>query len=141
MQSAKEVLKAKGIRPTFQRLKILEFIRDCKEHPTVDDIYRKLIKGIPTISKTTVYNTAKTLVESGAINQVNVTGTETRFDFAGEPPHHHLVCDKCGRIIDIAIDCPYLSRREMEGHLIIEKHGYFRGICSDCRGKTENRAD
>ena len=80
MEKVKKLLESKGIRPTYQRLKILKYLEDNKEHPTVDIIYEVMKKDIPTISKTTVYNTLNSLIENGVALPIIITGKETRFD-------------------------------------------------------------
>ena len=54
--SVKEIshfLSEKGIKPSYQRVKILERLLADKNHPTVNDIYTDLIDEIPSLSKTT----------------------------------------------------------------------------------------
>jgi hypothetical protein len=46
-------------------MKILEYLRSVCTHPTVDEVYVKLHPGLPTLSRTTVYNTLKLLAEKG----------------------------------------------------------------------------
>jgi Fur family transcriptional regulator, peroxide stress response regulator len=50
-------LKNKNIRPSIQRIKIFEYLIKNLCHPTVDQIFKDLQSEIPTISKTTIYNT------------------------------------------------------------------------------------
>ena len=102
----------------------------------MEEIYEYLTREIPTISKTTIYNTLNALLEKGIIHAITITGTETRYD-CRDCPHHHLLCKSCGRIIDLEIECPYLDRTNIEGHRIDEKHGYFKGICKDCLEKEK----
>ena len=120
----KELLEAKGLKPTYQRLRILEFLEEHQNHPTVEMIYEDLVKEIPTISKTTIYNT------------VTITGTETRYDVK-EHPHHHLLCKSCGKIFDVEVHCPYEGQIDIDGHRIDEKLGYFKGVCRECLEKEE----
>ena len=138
MKSAKNVLEASGLKPTYSRLKILEYLEKHENHPTVEMIYEDLVKEIPTISKTTIYNTLNAFLEKGIIHGITITGTETRYD-CKEVPHHHLLCKSCGRIIDIDIECPYRDKIEIEGHRIEERHGYFKGICKTCLKSEDKR--
>ena len=133
----KEGLQKVGLKPTYQRLKILEYLGKHEVHPTVEMIHQALIRDIPTISKTTIYNTLNALLDKGIIHALTITGTETRYDYKGIP-HHHFLCRKCGRVIDIAIQCPYVEKKEVAGHRIEELHGYFKGICKECL-KTKRR--
>ena len=132
----KELLESKGLKPTYQRLRILEFLERHENHPTVEMIYQELVKEIPTISRTTIYNTLNAFLEKGIIHSITITGTETRYDIK-ECPHHHLLCKSCGRIFDVEVKCPYEGQIEINGHRIDEKLGYFKGICRDCREKEK----
>ena len=46
-----------NIKPTFPRMKIYEYLMEHKNHPSVDSVYQELVEEIPTLSRTTVYNT------------------------------------------------------------------------------------
>lgn len=131
MKEVQRSLAAKGIKPTYQRLKILKYLEATKDHPTADRIYQDLVKDMPTISKTTVYNTLKALADKGIIVPVYITGTEVRYDLCG-CNHHHFLCEKCRRIFDLEIICPNLARKEINGNIVKELHGYFKGICAEC---------
>jgi Fe2+ or Zn2+ uptake regulation protein len=138
MKHSKELLQAKGLKPTFQRLKILEYLQKHYNHPTVEMIYEDLVGEIPTISKTTIYNTLNALLEKEVIHAITITGTETRYDFKTFP-HHHFLCRRCGKVIDIDIECPYAKKGQIGGHRIEELHGYFKGICKECLKKRDKR--
>lgn len=138
MKRFKEFLQTKGLKPTYQRLRILEYLEKHRTHPTVEEIYEYLTREIPTISKTTIYNTLNALLEKGIIHAITITGTETRYDFKTSP-HRHLLCKRCGRIIDIEIECPYEGQNEIDGHRIEERHGYFKGICKNCLKKKDKK--
>ena len=53
---SKELIN-KNIKPSFQRIKVLEYLTTRKIHSTVDEIFNVLSKEIPTLSKATLYNT------------------------------------------------------------------------------------
>ena len=52
-----------NIKPSVQRIAIMDYLLAHKTHPSIDEIYLALCKDIPTLSKTTVYNTLKLFVE------------------------------------------------------------------------------
>jgi Fe2+ or Zn2+ uptake regulation protein len=134
----KDILLSKGLKPTFQRLKILEYLQGHSNHPTVEMIYEGLVQEIPTISKTTIYNTLNSLLEKGVIRAITITGTEARYGYESFP-HHHFLCKRCGKVIDINIQCPYMERKQIDGHQLEELHGYFKGICKECLKKKEKK--
>ena len=130
----KALFEEKGIQSSYHRFKILEFLMKNRIHPTADEIYLKLSKQIPTLSKTTVYNTLKILSERKIISQIMVEGNEIKYDYS-EKPHLHFKCKICGKIYDIYHKCELLTKKEIQGHIIEEYHLYLKGICKNCRKK------
>ena len=51
-------LVEKGIRPSVQRLAILDYLIKHPTHPNIEDVYKALENKVPTLSRTTVYNTS-----------------------------------------------------------------------------------
>ncbi|PIS27740.1 MAG: hypothetical protein COT43_08980 [Candidatus Marinimicrobia bacterium CG08_land_8_20_14_0_20_45_22] len=133
MEQIKNRLEKQGIKPTYQRLRILEFLMLAENHPNAETIYENIVKIIPTISCTTVYNTLNLFVENTLIHGITITGVEIRYGI-GKADHHHFLCKKCGKIYDIEVHCPFVDgvTSEINGHQIQEIHGYFKGICKDC---------
>jgi len=127
-------LTSKNIQPSHQRIKILEILEGSCDHPNVSTIFDLLCKEMPTISKTTIYNTLNTFVEKGLVSSLTITPEELRYDCI-TMPHHHLLCKKCGRIIDVEVQCGFAAKQEINGHKIEEVQGYFKGICRDCLEK------
>jgi Fur family peroxide stress response transcriptional regulator len=137
MESIKNTLQEKGIKPTYVRLKILAYLERNRFHPTAETIFKALEKKVPTLSRTSVYNNLNIFKEKGLLNPLFINGTEAHFD-RNATPHHHFFCKKCKKIIDLDIECSYFKEGDVEGHKITELHGYFEGICKDClkkRGK------
>ena len=134
MEKYKSLLIKNEIKPTYQRIKILEYLDKNMNHPTVDNIYAALYKKVPTLSKTTVYNTLDVLRKKGLVSILTITESEARYDFHHHP-HHHFFCKVCRRIIDLDVSCTYQDSMAVEGHKIEEIHGYFKGICNTCLKK------
>jgi len=132
LENIKSELEKRGVKPTFQRLCVLEFLEQNSEHPTADLIYESLLKKVPTMSRTTIYNTLNLFLENGLVAPITITGTEVRYELA-TVQHHHFLCLKCNRIYDVDVQCPLCRSGEIEGHQIQEIHGYFKGICKNCR--------
>lgn len=137
MEKYKQILVDRGIKPTFQRIKILEYLDKNHSHPTVDMIYSALYKKVPTLSKTTVYNTLDIFREHELVDILTITESEIRYEYILHP-HHHFFCKRCGKIIDLDVNCVYQDTMCVEGHKIEAIHGYFKGICSECLSKIEH---
>ena len=130
-----QYLQENQIKPSVQRLKIFEFLMNTKEHPTVETIYSSLSDKIPTLSKTTVYNTLKLFVGRGIVNIVNIEDNETRYDW-DTSFHGHFKCNICGKVSDFNIDSSKVNYSELEGYQINESHYYLKGICKTCLSKV-----
>ena len=140
MGKLKNILKEKDLKPTYQRLKVLEYLdKHINSHPTVEMIYEALSKNIPTMSMTTIYNTLNAFIKKKLVSTVMITGTEVRYDFV-TTPHHHFLCKKCGKIIDIDIKCPVVDKKKIYGHRIDEFHRYIKGVCKDCLKSEKNKS-
>ena len=129
-----KLLKDHAIKVTPQRLDVLRYLDRHRTHPTVERIYAALKMNHPSLSKTTVYNTLETLKKNHLVTVLSISGSESRYDLT-KNLHHHFLCTRCGRIIDVDITCPNINKIIEGGHHIDEVHGYFRGICSTCLGK------
>lgn len=99
--TAKELLTKRGVKLTSQRLVITEYLMQTYDHPTADEILAAVAEKLPmALSRATVYNTLKTLVDAGVIREVLTEPGRTRYD-ANTSEHHHFVDVKSGRIVDI----------------------------------------
>lgn len=126
-----EYLKQNGIKPSYQRIKIFEYLVEHRNHPTVDKIYQELVKNITTLSKTTVYNTLKLFLEKRIIQLIVIEENETRYD-ADITTHAHFKCEKCGQVYDIRVDLTEMKIEGLETFQVKENHIYFKGICETC---------
>jgi len=133
-----KLLKENSIITTPQRLEILRYLDDHRIHPTADQIYIDLKEKTPSLSKTTVYNSLEIFKEHSIIQTLTISGSEIRYDFNCNM-HHHFMCKKCNRIIDLDISCPHIDKIRKEGYQIDEAHGYFKGICKECIQKEKTK--
>jgi Fur family transcriptional regulator, peroxide stress response regulator len=129
-------LKEKNIRLSHQRLKVLEYMYNNRVHPTVDRIYTDLHNEIPTLSKTTIYNTLNILMDANLVKPLNIENNEVRYDFMSDN-HGHFKCESCGEIFDFDIDFNSLVTKKLGNFKVVEKDIYFKGICPMCIGKNK----
>jgi len=93
-------LRGCGLRATGQRLAVLTALRADRSHPSAEDIHAKLSAVHPTLSLSTVYKTLGVLAEAGILYTIDAGTGKQRFE--GQlKPHHHAVCRRCGRVIDV----------------------------------------
>jgi Fe2+ or Zn2+ uptake regulation protein len=113
----------------------MRYLRKNRTHPTADDVYEALKNDIPTLSKTTVYNTLKLLVDNGAALYVGIDEKNARFDGYVEP-HAHFRCKKCGNIVDLPMNTSFFLSEKFSGE-IEESYIYLKGLCENCIKKND----
>jgi Fe2+ or Zn2+ uptake regulation protein len=135
LDSLKANLLKEGINPSFQRLKIYEYVARTSAHPTVETIYNDLSREIPTLSKTTIYNTLNLFQEKNMVSGLTIEGKEVRYD-GNTHPHAHFKCNACGALYDIPMDFPALTGDRVYGHKITERQFHLKGICKHCLSRS-----
>lgn len=124
-------LKKNNIRLTHQRLKVLEYLSNSTKHPTVEQIYKELKQEVPSLSKTTIYNTLNYLAELNLVKVLAIDDNEAHFDAVTET-HGHFKCDSCGEIYDFDIQMDSCNTENLDNFKINEKVVYFKGTCPGC---------
>lgn len=109
----------------------MEYLLCHQDHPTVEEIYSQLVQEIPTLSKTTVYNTLNLFIEKNIARQVMIEKNEARYD-ANTYDHGHFKCLNCGKIYDFFVALDDLAIKNLEAFQISEKHFYLQGTCPNC---------
>lgn len=132
IENVSEHLKLHDIKPSYQRMKIFEYLLKNNEHPTVDEIYKALCPEIPTLSKTTVYNTLNLFMQKGIAKVIIIEENETRYD-VDLHVHGHFKCEHCKNVYDIPVTVDQLVQDDMMGFQINEYHVYFKGLCPKCK--------
>jgi len=131
MENLTTKLKNSNIRLSHQRLKVLEYLDNNRIHPTVDQIYNGLHDEIPTLSKTTIYNTLNTLIEAGLVKIITIEDNEARYDINTDL-QGHFKCKACGNIYDFEIDMDSFKIKGLDGFKVFTRDVYYSGICSKC---------
>jgi len=130
-----ERCRKQGLPVTWQRQLLYETLRGRSDHPSADDLYLELKPRVPQLSRMTVYRALETLVFLGLASRAAHPGATARFD-AVTDPHHHLLCEGCGRLVDLdprsvgRIPAPTRLPEDFE---IRAASIYFRGLCASCR--------
>ncbi len=125
------MLLESNIKPSYSRIKVMEYLLKNRNHPTADEMYSHLVKELPTLSKTTVYNTMDILIKSKLAQLISIEDHEARYD-ADMAPHGHFKCEECKMVSDFPIDMDIINSEALADYLVKEKHVYVKGICSNC---------
>jgi Fe2+ or Zn2+ uptake regulation protein len=136
IQQFEATCRAQGLPVTVQRRRILEALLGRTDHPTPDQVYGTVKDTLPGVSRTTVYRVLEMLTSLGVLTRACSPGAATRVD-PHTTRHHHLVCRRCDRLIDVGdaavahrIRPPDVRR---EGFAIEDYSIYFTGLCAACQ--------
>ena len=125
---------------TRQREVILRIIQSSDQHLTAEQIYQASKRELPSLAVGTVYNNLNALCAEGTITRVRINRQPDRFDRApAEQLHHHMVCDRCGRIADLMLNDlnRYLNERCEPQISSVELTAHY--ICEECLNRYETR--
>jgi Fur family ferric uptake transcriptional regulator len=135
--SCGQALKSRGYRLTPQRMMVVEALHGADEHVSAEEIYAQVRARYPYANISTVYRTLELLKELGLVTEIALGDGCVRFHPTEKGHHHHLVCQKCGKIIDL----PESALAPLEGALSDMyqfkadlKHMAVFGLCSKCQG-------
>ena len=86
---------------TPQRMMVLAAIENSEHHISAEEIYAQVVAKYPHINISTVYRTMELLHRLGLVTETDLGGGRVRYHPADRGHHHHLVCQECGKIIDL----------------------------------------
>ena len=133
MQTHKFLIQ-NNIKPSVQRTAVMEFLLNNRIHATVDEIFVALNPGMPTLSKTTVYNTLNLLVKNGAVQMLLIDEKNARYD-ADTSKHGHFFCQSCGKVHDVFnLKQELFMLPEHPEFIITDVEISYKGICNECKG-------
>lgn len=123
-------------RNTRQRAAVLDMLDSLTQFSTAQDIHARLRESGSTVGLTTVYRTLQSLADASQVDVLRSDDGEAMYRRCTDRHHHHLVCERCGRTIEV--DSPAVESWADE---IAAKHGFtdsnhtleISGICNDCR--------
>lgn len=99
MKNLSLILKENGLKSTPQRLAVLDYFADNKQHPSADMVVESIKKKHPHIAIGTVYNILECFEEKGIIKKINTKEDKMRYD-AFIDKHHHIFDLETNQIID-----------------------------------------
>ena len=104
MDHNKELKKA-GLKVTLPRIKILEILQNPKnQHISAEDVYKLLIDHGEEIGLATVYRVLNQFDDAGILNRHHFEGGKSVFEISHKEHHDHLVCLKCGKVVEFEDD-------------------------------------
>jgi Fur family ferric uptake transcriptional regulator len=134
-------LRRVGQRVTPQRLVILDALRPG-EHLSADDVFARVEPLLPAVNRSTVYRTLELFNELGLVSVTDLGGGARVFELIGEP-HHHLICHRCGALLELDDDLVEPLRagiRARYGFAPAIDHLALFGFCAVCDQELRGQA-
>lgn len=135
-EKAARSLQDLGYRLTPQRIMILEAVLESDDHITAEDLFDQVKARYPHISFSTVYRTMELLRDSGFVTQTDLGGGRVQYHPVDKATHHHLICQVCGSVDEVAEDVFDGLQRELRdkyGFDATLTHFAIFGRCRNCR--------
>jgi Fe2+ or Zn2+ uptake regulation protein len=121
------LLQDHGVQPSAQRVAVGEYVLSTDDHPSADDVWQKVRKSFPMISRATVYNTLHLFVEKGLLREFVLAEGKVVFD-PNVQPHHHFIDEPTGAIYDVPWGALRVSNVEgLKGFGVREYQVVMRG--------------
>ena len=94
-------LRKAGLKVTLPRVKILEILQDPNnQHISAEDVYKLLLDLGEDIGLATVYRVLNQFDDAGILTRHHFEGGKSVFELTGGSHHDHLVCLKCGKVVE-----------------------------------------
>ncbi len=132
----KSMLTEHDIKPSTIRIKVLDYMLNNRIHPTVEDIYKELINEIPTLSKTSIYNTLDIFVKNKLVYPLSTGEKELRYDI-DTCCHGHFICEECKEVYDFHLPDDFINNLNLEDYYVKSKNINLNGICKKCIEKNK----
>ena len=126
-------LKARQLKVTPQRMAILKEIHEYG-HISIEELYEHIRIYHPSTSLATIYKNITLLCDSGILREIKAPGYKQKYEI-NHDKHIHVMCNKCGKLEDLHIDCATLQTHCMQasGYDLNDLSAIFIGICPNCQ--------
>ena len=135
-EAFRKYLRVQGIKYTRARQRILDAVLELKEHFEAEQVLYLLRQRGEKVGKATVYRALPLLVACGILKQVRFDVKQAHYEHAfGAGPHDHMVCRRCGRIIEFdnaaVVELRKVLARQYQFHDLSHRFQVL-GLCRSC---------
>ncbi len=143
LNSLLDRVRQHGFRMTRQRSAILQALCELDGHASAERIHERVSLHAQRVDLSTIYRTLEKLRDLHILSQTDLGRGSAEYEIVTGRPHHHLICQGCGRVIDL--DHMYLApaseaiRKDL-GFEAILRHFAIFGLCRECRVTSAENA-
>jgi len=135
-QDPRELLERSGLRATPRRVEVLAELARERDDVTAQQLWSRLRERSSRTGLATVYRTLALLSEKGVVDVLSHHGGEQCYRLCGDAHHHHLVCERCHRVVEVrecGLDDWVSAAAGRHGFVATEHRVEISGLCRDCR--------
>lgn len=131
-------LRESGYKLTTARLAVLTALEASDGHLTSTELIERVLALDPAVGRASVFRALELFTRLSLVRPTYLSGSVTpAYVLLPGGHHHHFVCLRCGRVIEVE-DCGLLdTTRAMEQQLGVHVTGHlveFFGLCANCAG-------
>lgn len=126
------------------RLAVLDLLAsESQHHLSSEDIYQRLMNGPQKPTLSTIYRVLSDLETAQIVVRHHFNGEASVFELKGEEHHDHLVCNRCGEVIefqDEVIEKRLHNIAEVMGFQIKDRALHLHGDCygQQCKARRQS---
>jgi Fur family ferric uptake transcriptional regulator len=132
----RERLASAGVKPTRQRMLVLNELAREHDDATAQALHQRLVASGESVGLATIYRALGAFAEAGVVDELPHSSSETCYRLCSEGHHHHLVCSRCHRVVELGgcrLD-PWIERVARAADFVPTGHRLeVTGVCADCR--------
>ncbi|AQW81973.1 Fur family transcriptional regulator [Campylobacter pinnipediorum] len=137
LEKFKKILRDNGLKYTKQREVLIKTLYNSDEHFTPEKLYIAIKEEYPELNVgiATVYRTLNLLEESDMVTSISFGSQGKKFELATKPHHDHLICKKCGLIVefeDSIIEKRQTAIAKENGFRLTGHMMQLYGVCEQC---------
>lgn len=144
MAAVRQPVPNAGVRATRQRAALGRALLDINDFRSAQQLHAALVIRGDSVGLTTVYRTLQALLEAGEVDVVLRADGEALYRRCSSRHHHHLVCRRCGRTVEVEG-----AAVERWARRVADDHGYTDishtlevfGTCPTCAATNPSTAD
>lgn len=128
-------LRAHGLRPTAQRVAVVDELLREPNDVTAQQLYDRLRRRRRRIGLATVYRTLAVLAHAGVIEPLAHFRDAVCYRVCGDGHHHHLVCTECHSVVELRhceLEEPLARAAAAHGFLATDHDLEVIGLCAGC---------
>lgn len=124
-------------RHTRQKDAVLQQLRECEDFVSAQELHRRLESAGSGIGLATVYRRLNALAQSGSADTVRLDGQQMFRICEDSRHHHHLICENCGKTVEIEPPDEDWLRKIAKAHgFTMSSHTVeVFGLCAECQRK------